>query len=118
MTKINTLEELKARIEPLLQKYPQDKEHLMAVYAKVEKKEKYKDLKKNDLVKEILEEAKGEIRNINELLLYKKDMTPLERGELFEKRLAHTFYLLRFGYSIDQVYETVDSYIADLEART
>lgn len=118
MTSINTLEELKARIGPLMEKYPHDKEHLMKVYEKVEVKEKYKDLKKNDIVKQILEEAKTEIKNINDLLLYKKEMTPLERGELFEKRLVHTFYLLRFGYDIKQVYETVDSYIADLEART
>lgn len=68
------------------------------------------DLKNVDGVKEILEDARGRIKDANLSLAYDEELTELDRARLTERRnIFEHFILRRFG-----AYKTSDA-IGDLE---
>lgn len=72
------------------------------------------DLSHNKAIIEIVAEAKSRVETIDKLLIYKDEMTEMERKKLLTEKMVHNFYLSRFdGSGLDEKFNNVEKLLDD-----
>jgi hypothetical protein len=72
------------------------------------------DLSHNKAILEIVAEAKERVSAIDKFLIYKEEMTELERKKLLVEKMVHRFYLSRFdGSGLDEKFNNIEKMLDD-----